>query len=71
VVAESIEFSGQAAFTSQDLADWKIEDDDIIYGKYKTQDNVSYLQVFQAGHNLAFWRMYSVVYYLPDSKVLT
>jgi enterochelin esterase-like enzyme len=35
-----------------------MEGSENIYGMYKVQENLSYLNVFQAGHNLAFWRKF-------------
>ncbi|KAH8884122.1 carboxypeptidase S1 [Thozetella sp. PMI_491] len=53
-VAESIQFHGQTSFKTKDLADFKIAGDNTVYGSYKVQDNLSYLKVFQASHNLVF-----------------
>jgi hypothetical protein len=54
-VAKSIGFDGQNSFKSEshELSDWKIEGDDAIYGRYKVQDNLFFLQVFEAGHRIA------------------
>ncbi|KAH7018179.1 Alpha/Beta hydrolase protein [Microdochium trichocladiopsis] len=51
-VAESVEFPGQDTFKSKFLSYWKVTDK--IYGDFKTQDNLSYLQVRNAGHYLMY-----------------
>lgn len=50
---ESIEFSGAAEFRSKEEADYTV--DGKPAGKYKTVDNLSWLRVYGAGHEVPYY----------------
>ena len=53
VAAESVSFPGQGAFKAKELASYTVNG--VAGGTFKTQDNLSFLKVFGAGHEVPFY----------------
>lgn len=53
VAAETVSFPGQAAFKAKELASYTVNG--VAGGTFKTQDNLSFLKVFGAGHEVPFY----------------
>lgn len=51
--AEAVTFPGQAAFTAKELVSYTVNG--ATGGTFKTQDNLSFLRVFGAGHEVPFY----------------
>lgn len=56
-VANSITYSGQSAFKAKSLAPYKVNGKE--GGTFKTQDNLSFLRVYGAGHEVMYYRKYA------------
>lgn len=53
-VADAISYSGQAAFKAKALAPYKVNG--VEGGTFKTQGNLSFLRVYEAGHEVMYYR---------------
>lgn len=53
-VVNALEWKGQAEFNSTDLAPYTVNG--VEKGLFKTVDNLSWLQVYEAGHQVPFYR---------------
>lgn len=53
-VTNSISFSGSSEFVSAALESYTV--DGTSYGLYKTVDNLSWLQVYESGHEVPYYR---------------
>lgn len=53
-VANAISYSGQSAFKAKTLAPYKVNGKE--GGTFKTQGNLSFLRVYEAGHEVPYYR---------------
>lgn len=53
VAAEAVSFPGQGAFKAKELASYTVNG--VAGGTFKTQENLSFLKVFGAGHEVPFY----------------
>ncbi|KAF1994320.1 putative carboxypeptidase S1 [Amniculicola lignicola CBS 123094] len=53
-VADAISYPGQAAFTAKALAPYKVNG--VEGGTFKTQGNLSFLKVYEAGHEVMYYQ---------------
>lgn len=53
VAAEAVSFPGQGAFNAKELTSYTVNG--VAGGTFKTQDNLSFLKVFGAGHEVPFY----------------
>jgi hypothetical protein len=55
--ANTVDYPGRAKFASAKLEPYKVNGK--IKGEFKTVDNLSFLTVFEAGHEAAYYRRFS------------
>ena len=55
-VVNQVTYSGQTAFRAKTLAPYKVNGKE--KGQYKTEGNLSFLRVYDAGHEVMYYRMY-------------
>lgn len=55
-VADSIEYSGSAEFSAKTLAPYTVNG--VEMGQFKSVDNLSFLRVYQAGHEAPYYRKF-------------
>lgn len=53
-VADQVDYSGQPAFRTEELSPYTVNG--VAKGMYKTVDNFTFLKVFNAGHEVPFYR---------------
>lgn len=51
-----VDYSGATEFNAASLAEYTLNG--TSYGQFKTVDNLSYLKVYAAGHEVAYYRKY-------------
>lgn len=57
-VANAVDFSGHAQFSAMDLVPYTVNG--VEKGQFKTVDNFSFLRVYEAGHEVPYYREYLV-----------
>lgn len=55
-VSNAIAYPGHAAFSAKTLEPYKVNGREL--GSFKTQDNLSFLRVYDAGHMVMYYREY-------------
>lgn len=53
-VANAVDFPGQSKFTAKDLAPYTVNG--VEKGTFKSVDNFSFLRVYEAGHEVPYYR---------------
>ncbi|KAK4183926.1 Alpha/Beta hydrolase protein [Podospora australis] len=53
-VANMVDYPGQKSFTEQPVTPYTVKG--TVYGEFKTVDNLSWLRVYQAGHEVPFYQ---------------
>lgn len=56
IVANQVTYAGQTAFRKKSLAPYKVGGK--VGGQFKTKGNLSYLRVYEAGHEVMYYRQY-------------
>lgn len=68
-VANSIQFSSQSTFASKALAPYTVNG--AQGGTFKTVSNLSFLRVFEAGHEVPYYREFFVLFFFnPETGEL-
>lgn len=57
-VANEVDYSGHEEFSAKDLEPYTVNGTEL--GQFKTVDNLSYLRVYEAGHEVPFYRRHPV-----------
>jgi carboxypeptidase D len=53
-IANAVKYPGQSSFSGKSLAPYKVNGKE--GGTFKTQDNLSFMRVYGAGHEVPYYR---------------
>ncbi|OTB17220.1 hypothetical protein K445DRAFT_57100 [Daldinia sp. EC12] len=68
-VADSIEWLGKEEFANQDVRPYTLNG--VQKGTFKSLDNLTFMRIFEAGHNVPFYRKFNLIRLRLDWELLS